>query len=71
METSAGNALTQLAAAAQRQCVIEEDAVESCNQLIKIEKTDATLRQLIQRVASEAGVTVRWEPGKIVISQSN
>lgn len=68
MTTSAENAFRQLAQAAQRRCVIEPEAVEACQTMVAIEGVDLTLRQLIEMVATQAGVDVGWQDESVVVS---
>ena len=67
-ETSAGAALMQFARAAGRQCIIEPDAIEACRKQIDLEAENETLKSLINRVAREAGVLVKWHDKKIVVT---
>ncbi len=67
-ETSAGAALHQFAQAAGRQCIIEPDAIQACQQQISLEANDETLKSLINRVAQKAGVIVQWHDQKIVVT---
>ena len=71
MTTSAENALRQLANTAGKTCVIEPSAAKACKQLITLEGQDVTLRQLVDLVASQAGLTARWQGDTIVISRSD
>jgi len=68
LETSAANALQQLAALAGRQCHIEPAAAEACRRRIALQGKDLTLRELTQKVAKAAGVTVRWQEDAILVS---
>jgi hypothetical protein len=68
LRTSAKNAFAQLAQMAGRKCRIEPEASEACQGLVSVEGTDLTLRELIGRVAAEAGVEVSWTGDTIVIS---
>jgi hypothetical protein len=61
MTTSAENALNQLARAAGRTCVIAPDAGEACRSMVSLEGQDTTLRELVDLVASQAGVMAVWE----------
>lgn len=67
MTTSAENALRQLAQTAGKTCVIEERARAACQKMISIEGRDVTLRQLIDRVARQAGVVASWQGDQIMI----
>lgn len=68
MRTSAGNALQQLCGVAGRRCQIAPGAREACEQTVTVEGKDATLRELIELVAKQAGVTVTWGDGVILVS---
>lgn len=68
MTTSAENAFRQLAKTAGKTCVIEADAAEACERLITLEGQDVTLRQLVELVAGQTGLTARWQGDNIVIS---
>jgi hypothetical protein len=68
LRTSAENAFRQLAQTAGKTCVIEPAAEKACKELITLEGQDVTLRQLIDLVSGQAGVTARWQGDKIVIS---
>lgn len=68
MHTSAKNAFEQLAKMAGRTCQIEAAAVQTCTTIVSLEAADLTLRQLVDRVAIEAGVTATWSTDTIVIS---
>jgi hypothetical protein len=68
MRTSAKNAFEQLAKMAGRTCRIESDVEQVCQNVVSVEGTDLTLRDLIARVASEAGVAATWTGDTIVIS---
>lgn len=58
--TSAGGVIRQLCQAANRKCRIEPDAVEACQKIITIEAKDKTIGELIDEVASLAGVSATW-----------
>ena len=68
MRTSAGNALQQLCGVAGRRCEIAPAARKACEQTVTVEGKDATLRELIDLVAKQAGVKVRWGDGVIFVS---
>jgi hypothetical protein len=68
MRTSARNAFDQLAKMAGRSCRINDDAAQACQKIVSIEGADLTLRQLTDRVATEAGVVATWSVDTIVIS---
>jgi hypothetical protein len=68
MRTSAGNALQQLCGVAGRRCEIAANARKACEQMVTVEGKDATLRQLIELVAGQAGVKATWGDGVIFIS---
>lgn len=69
MRTSARDALHQLCGVAGRRCQIAPSATKACEQTVTVEGKDATLRELIELVAAQAGVTVTWGDGVIVVSQ--
>ncbi len=68
MTTSAENALRQLTRTAGKTCIIKPDAVDACRAIISVEGTDVTLRQLIDMVAKQAGVLVKWQDDTIEVS---
>lgn len=68
MRTSAENALQQLCGVAGRRCVIAPGARKACEQTVTVEGKDASLRELIELVAKQAGVKVTWGDGVISIS---
>lgn len=68
MRTSAGNALQQLCSVAGRRCEIAPAARKACEQTVTVEGKDATLRELIELVAKQAGVKVTWGDGVIFVS---
>jgi len=68
MRTSAGNALQQLCGVAGRRCEIAPAARKACEQTVTVEGKDATLRELIELVAKQAGVKVTWGDGVIFVS---
>jgi hypothetical protein len=68
MTTSAENAFRQLANTAGKTCVIEPNATKACEGLITLEGEDVTLRQLVELVAGQAGLTAHWQGDTIVIS---
>ena len=68
MRTSAGNALQQLCGVAGRRCEIAPNARKACEQTVTVEGKDATLRELIELVATQAGVKATWGDGVIFIS---
>lgn len=68
MRTSAANALQQLCGVAGRRCEIAPSARKACEQTVTVQGTDATLRELIELVATQAGVKVTWGDGVITIS---
>ncbi len=68
MVTTAENALVQLARSARRECVIDDEAREACKREVVIEGKDATLKQLIDMVAQQAGLVAQWQNDKILIS---
>jgi hypothetical protein len=68
MTTSAENALRQLANTAGKTCVIEPTAANACKASITLEGQDVTLRQLVELVAGQAGLTARWQGDNILIS---
>lgn len=70
MTTTAENAFLQLAQAAHRRCVIESNAAEACKSIVSIEGRELSLRQLIDLVAKQVGVTVHWQETTIVISSA-
>jgi len=68
MRTTAGSALQQLCGVAGRRCEIAPDARKLCETIVTVEGKDATLRELIELVASQAGVKATWSDGVISIS---
>jgi hypothetical protein len=68
MRTSAGNALQQLCGVAGRRCEIDPGARKACEQTVTVEGKDATLRELIELVAKQAGVKATWGDGVIFIA---
>ena len=68
MRTSAGNALQQLCGVAGRRCEIAPAARKACEQTVTVEGKDATLRELIELVAKQAGVKVTWGDGVIFVA---
>lgn len=69
MRTSAGNALQQLCRVAGRRCEIADNAKQACETTVTVQGKDATLRELIELVASQAGVKATWGEGVISISR--
>ncbi len=67
VHTSAENALRQFAAAANKACEIHPSAAEACKKMVTLEAKKNTLRELIDKVAQQAGVVVSWERDRIVI----
>ena len=67
METNAGNALRQLSQTAGLACEIDSGAEQACQTVVTLEGTDATLRELIELVAKQAGVQVTWRDDSILI----
>jgi hypothetical protein len=68
MNTTAANALQQLADTARRSCRIDEDARQACSQVVSIEGSDVSLRTLVDRVAEQVGVVAVWDDQAITIS---
>ncbi|MAI35601.1 MAG: hypothetical protein CMM07_28525 [Rhodopirellula sp.] len=68
MRTTAGNALQQLCGVAGRRCEIAPDARKACERTVTVEGKDATLRELIELVANQAGVKATWRDDVIFIS---
>ena len=68
MRTSAGNALQQLCRVAGRRCEIADNARQACEITVTVQGKDATLRELIELVATQAGVKATWGDGVISIS---
>ncbi|WP_442506899.1 hypothetical protein SH528x_005773 [Novipirellula sp. SH528] len=66
--TSASEVLNKLAAAAGRACRIEQAANEPCSQLITMSMQNASLRQLVDEVAKQAGVDIEWTNDTLVVS---
>jgi len=68
LRTSAGNALQQLCQVAGRRCEIDVNARQACETIVTVEGKDATLRELIDLIAEQAGVKATWRDGVISIS---
>ena len=68
LRTSAGNALQQLCKVAGRRCEIDANAKQACETIVTVEGKDATLRELIDLIAEQAGVKATWHDGVISIS---
>ncbi|MCG8653522.1 MAG: hypothetical protein MI861_27035 [Pirellulales bacterium] len=68
LQTSAENALRQLAQTANLKCVILPEAMEACRQRITVKADNNTLKELIEKVAGAAGVTATWKEDHIEIS---
>lgn len=68
MRTNARSALQQLCGVAGRRCEIATDARQACEKIVTVEGQDATLRELIELVAKQAGVKATWGDGVISIS---
>lgn len=66
--TTAREVLSKLAAAAGRACQIEPAAEGSCSQLITMSMQNASLRQLVQEIAQQAGVDIEWTDDTLVVS---
>lgn len=64
---TAGDLLSSFAKTAGRKCLIDPAAAKACSQMVTIEADNQTLRQLIDRVAEEAGVSANWRQDDIVI----
>ena len=69
MRTTAANALQQLCSVAGRRCEIADNAIDSCEKVVTVQGTNATLRDLIELVASQAGVKATWQADVILISR--
>ncbi len=65
-QTRAGDVLVQLCAAANLKCVIADESVERCQQVVSISESDVTLRQLIETVAKETGIVPDWDTGQVI-----
>jgi hypothetical protein len=62
----AAEVLSQLCAAAGLNCVIDASAKDACEQIVSISEKDVTLRDLIETVATNAGVTAAWANDVVV-----
>ena len=68
LRTSAANALQQLCKVAGRRCEINDNARQACETVVTVEGKDATLRELIDLIAEQAGVKATWRDEVISIS---
>ncbi len=60
--------LNYFAKSAGRRCVIRPEAQAACETIITIEAKNATLAELVQKVAGKAGVVATWNDDEIVVS---
>ncbi len=68
-DAPARDVFAQLAATAGRQLEITQAAAQACDGRVTFEGRDVTLRELVQRVASELGVTATWTPAALHVDQ--
>ncbi|NND96598.1 MAG: hypothetical protein HKN47_04635 [Pirellulaceae bacterium] len=64
----AGAAITQFAQASNQKCEIRPDATQACSQLISLDANNKTLNELMELVAAQAGVSLTFDDGTVVVT---
>ena len=71
MSTSAENAFLQLAKIANLQCIIDDNAKLACKRMVTLEGKDVTLRFLMEQIAQQIGVELKWQPSTVTVTQAS
>lgn len=71
MSTTAENAFLQLAKTANLQCIIDDNAKLACKRMVTLEGKDVTLRFLMEQIAQQIGVELRWQPSTVTVTQAS